>query len=76
MIEINRINSPTLFMLLMRKIIQGPLIRLDRWHECDKLITFRRSLVEGGRRKLLLYVCTLIDRNRDSNSIFNFLINR
>ena len=31
MIEINRINSPTLFMLLMRRIIQGPLIRLDRW---------------------------------------------
>lgn len=58
MIEINRINSPTLFMLLMRRIIQGPLIRLDRWHECDWLIKIRRSLVEDERRKLYYTLST------------------
>lgn len=50
MMEINRINSPTLFMLLMRRIIQGRLIRLDRWHECDWLIIISAFTCEGERR--------------------------
>ena len=30
--------------------MERDLLGLDRWHECDKLIKFRRSLVEGERR--------------------------
>ena len=30
--------------------MERDLLGLDRWHECDKLIKFRRSLVAGERR--------------------------
>ena len=32
------------------------LSRFDRWDECNKLINFRRSLAEGERRSIYLFI--------------------